>query len=265
MKNFYVIGNPVNHSLSPGVFKYIFSKLNIKATYSSYQPKSYQDFENFLYRKTHDFSGLNITLPYKIMAFNLVDNHDEFSTTSKTINCIKNINNNLLGYNTDSYGFIHMLDKLNIDNLDVLILGNGGSARTIVHSLLKKNYKSIYIWGRNKDNVDMFIKNINSKNVNPYTNASLNTFIVINCLPLIIDENTIEIIIEDILPRHSELFIDLNYLETLFTKKLIEKKINVILGLDMFIFQALKSFDIWFDNHYQNKITYNELKKLLSK
>ena len=265
MKNFYVIGNPVNHSLSPHIFKYIFSKLNIKATYSLYKPKTYQEFENFLYTKANNFSGLNITLPYKIKAFHLVNEYDKFSAKSKAINCIKNVNNNLVGYNTDYYGFTKMFDKLNIDNLDVLILGNGGSARTVVHSLLNFFDRNIYIWGRNKDNVDMFIKNINSKKVNTYTKSSPNSFVVINCLPLIIDENTIDIIVEDILPTHFQLFIDLNYLETLFTKKLIEKKINVILGLDMFIFQALKSFDIWFDNNYHNKITYNELKKLLSK
>ena len=62
----------------------------------------------------------------------------------------------------------------------------------------------------------------------------------------------------------SEIY-DLNYLETIFSKKLIDKKYNVILGLDMFIFQALKSFDIWFDNKYHDMITYEEIKNLLSK
>ena len=80
-----------------------------------------------------------------------------------------------------------------------------------------------------------------------------------------IDEDSIDMIINKIIPKQTELVIDLNYTETLFSKKLIEKKYSVILGLDMFIFQALKSFDIWFDNQYQNKITYEEIKKLLSK
>ena len=54
-------------------------------------------------------------------------------------------------------------------------------------------------------------------------------------------------------------------METLFTKTLTDKRYDVILGLDMFIFQALKSFDILFDNKYHNKISFQEVKAILNK
>ena len=78
-------------------------------------------------------------------------------------------------------------------------------------------------------------------------------------------ENDINEIIDNIFSSQIELFVDLNYMETLFTKTLIDKKYDVILGLDMFIFQALKSFDIWFDNKHHNKISYKEIQALLNK
>jgi len=265
MKYFYVIGNPVNHSLSPRIFTYIFNKLNINARYSIYCPSNKIELKCFVKNRMNDFSGINITSPYKIESYNLIGGKDKFSNKVNAINCIKNINNTLIGYNTDYYGFNKMLDKIDLYNHEILILGNGATARTVIYSLIEYSNNQINIWGRSKDKVEMFIKGIDSKNLRRYLYPSNKSYIVFNCLPVNIKNDFIENIINELFPSNVELFVDLNYIETLFTKKLIEKKYNVLLGLDMFIFQALKSFDIWFDNKYQNKITYNEIKNVLNK
>ncbi len=267
MKTFYIIGNPIEHSLSPKLFLHIFNRLDIKARYLPYMPLNDNTLITFLENNIDNFSGANITLPFKINAFNLVHSNDMSSKNIKSVNCIKNVNNKLIGYNTDSYAFNKMINNidLNLDNHSILVLGNGGTSRTVVHSLLNRTKNKIFIWGRNKKRVDSFIEEINSNQIK-YFNQNFNKpLVVINCLSLNIDENSIQTILSYIPINSVELFIDLNYCETQFSKKLIGKKCNVILGLDMFIFQALKSFDIWFDNQYHNKISFQEVKALLNK
>ena len=106
---------------------------------------------------------------------------------------------------------------------------------------------------------------INTDRLKFYSKNLQSSYIVINCLPFNMDQKDINSIINNIFCSKMELFVDLNYMETLFTKTLADKKYDVILGLDMFIFQALKSFDIWFDNKYHNKISFQEVKALLNK
>ena len=263
MKKFYVVGNPVKHSLSPKLFQYIFNVLDINAKYLLYQPLSINDFNKFLYNEVDNISGLNITMPYKILAYHSLNNHDALSEKIKSINCIKNINNKFVGYNTDYYGFTKMFTNLNIDQNDILVLGNGGLAQTVAHSLLDNTTNQIYVWGRSKKNINQFINIFNSQRLKCYS-KNIKKSVIINCLPINIIESDIDKIIKKFLPPKIDLFIDLNYLETLFTHKLSNKNYNVIFGIDMFIFQALKSFDIWFDDKYHNKITYEEIKHLLT-
>tara|TARA_Y100000590_G_C15693665_1_gene1004347 strand:- start:847 stop:1644 length:798 start_codon:yes stop_codon:yes gene_type:complete len=265
MKNFYVIGKPVAHSLSPKVFTYIFNKLNINAQYLSYSPINSIDFLKFINNNVDCFAGLNITLPYKVDAYNFIKERDKYSNVTNTINCINNINNNLKGHNTDYYGFMKMLDRIDLSNHEILVLGNGASARTVIYALSKRTNNNIYIWGRNIKKVQMLIDDMNINNVKLYSNILNNSYIVFNCLSIHINSNSIDNIIDHVLSSKLELFVDLNYIETLFTQRLVKKKYSVLLSLDMFIFQALKSFDIWFDNRYKNKITYNEIKNLLIK
>ena len=59
-----------------------------------------------------------------------------------------------------------------------------------------------------------------------------------------------------------KLFIDLNYVDTELSLKLKNDKIDVVLGIDMFIYQALKTFEIWFGKHNSS---YNDIKRLLDK
>jgi len=263
MKTFYIVGNPVNHSLSPKLFQYIFNILNINAKYLSYQASSMNYLMTLFRNETCNISGLNITMPYKIEVYNRLNNHDTLSEKIKSTNCIKNLNNKLVGYNTDYYGFTKMFTNININQNDILILGNGGLAQTVVHSLLDNTENKIYVWGRNNNNLNKFINIFNSKRVQGYS-QNIKTSVIINCLPINMIECDIDSIIDKVLPEKLELFIDLNYIETLFTQKLSNKNYNVIFGLDMFIFQALKSFDIWFDNKYHDKITHEEIKNLLS-
>jgi len=259
MKKCYVVGNPVEHSLSPTIFNYLFKKNNINAQYLKYNAKNEDEFLKFIQSKK--FHGLNITLPYKKRAHTIIDSTVD-KIASNSINCIKNNRGILRGYNTDEYGFLKMIKNLNynFNNYDILILGNGGSASTIFHALINELNNDLFIWGRNKTNVVKFIQELSSNRIRLYEKNTNKPLIIINCISLDIDKRSVNSILKNISHNNIKLFIDLNYVETNLSLMLKNKKVNVVLGKDMFIFQALKTYEIWFGRHNSS---YNDIKRLL--
>ena len=261
MKKFYVVGNPIEHSLSPTIFNYLFKKNNINAKYLKYNAKNKTDFLKFI--KDKNFHGLNITLPYKKIAYNIIDKKGD-NTASESINCIKKNKKTLEGYNTDEYGFLKMIKKLNLNfsNYNILVLGNGGSASTISCALLNNLSNNLFVWGRNKENVTNFIQKLSSARIKLYKAKTSKPLIIINCISVDIDKSSANSILNNISYNNIKLFIDINYVETNLSLMLKNKNIDIVLGKDMFIYQALKTFEIWFGQHNSS---YNDIKRLLNK
>jgi len=261
MKKCYVVGNPINHSLSPTIFNYLFKKNSINADYLKFNARNEIEFQEFI--QTKNFYGLNITLPYKKNAYQLINLCNDAVSTN-AINCIKNNDGILEGYNTDKYGFLKMIEnlKINFNDYDVLILGNGGSALTITEVILNDFNNNLFIWGRNKTNVLKFINNFSSNRVKLHKKDMDKPFIVISCISININKENVDTILTNISHNNIKLFVDLNYFDTELSLKLKNDKIDVVLGIDMFIYQALKSFEIWFGQHNSS---YNDIKRLLDK
>ena len=265
MKKFCVIGNPINHSVSPAIFKYVFNFFNIKATYDAKLIDSSESFIDFITNNRKSYSGFNITSPYKGMAYDIVDELSPLAKESKSVNCIKVKNSQLIGYNTDYYGFVNMLfeNNISLDNKKILVLGYGDVARTIIFSLFNEYNCEIYIYGRNKDkikNLITIIKNkFNNKIINLYDKQVDHKLILINCLPLKIDSKNVKSLLSYLPITDIDKCIDLNYVQSELSLG-ISENCEIISGLDMLIYQAIKSFDLWFDNKYVEKINYLDLK-----
>ena len=268
MKKFCVIGNPINHSLSPAIFKYIFKHFKIKAEYKSILINDNSSLKDFFMKSKYTYNGYNITAPFKDNILEFIDEVDPNAELLKSINCIKNFNNKLIGYNTDYYGFELLLKNLfeiNFKNKNFLILGNGSTARTVAFVLSKLSPKNINVLGRNSANVYNFIDNINnniigSEKVFKYKKNN-NNFILINCLPVNISKDNINIIFENIIFENIEFLIDVNYTDNFVSNKFIEKDIKTIRGYDMLLYQAFKNFDIWFDQKISHNFDINNLRK----
>ena len=152
--------------------------------------------------------------------------------------------------------------NLNLNDYNFLILGNGGVALTITHTLLNYSNNDILIWGRNKKNVEKFINEFSNHRINFLKKNIDKPLIVINCISINIDKESINTILSNISLNNIKLFMDLNYVDTELSLKLKNDKIDVVLGIDMFIYQALKTFEIWFGKHNSS---YNDIKRLLDK
>jgi len=268
MKNFCVIGNPISHSLSPAIFKYLFKFFNIDANYNSVLLDNDKSLIDFIKNNIGLYNGYNITSPFKSTAFKAVDELDPFALKLGSVNCI-NINNlKLLGYNTDHYGFINMIisNKIQLNNKKIIVLGYGGAARAVIFSLLKEYNCDIYIYGRNSNKINNLIKKVQfeyeGRTVSMYNNTITNDIVLINCLPIKIDSNNLHSLLSYLPISSINTCIDINYIESDISLE-IKESCKIISGLDMLIYQALNSFDIWFNCNSLEKINYLDLKKSL--
>ena len=268
MKKFCVIGNPVTHSKSPEIYKYIFNILNINAQYSMQHIESDKAFKKFILETKMYYSGYNITAPFKDLAYSLVDEIHETVPPLTSINCIQIKDEKLIGYNTDYYGFKMLMNhqsNMNMENKNFLILGNGSTARTISVVLNNLYNTEIYVWGRNSNNVQSFIKSMNDESFitsvfHPYNKNKNKTYTLINCLPINISQDDINNIFNSILFKNIELLIDVNYVNNKLIDSLFSMNIKSIFGHDMLLYQALKNLDIWFDINKSSKIDFTTFK-----
>ena len=269
MYKFDVIGLPVFQSKSPKLFKFIFNTLNINASYDAHEIVNFSALENYIKLcKKNNSLGCNVTMPYKETINQFIDHYDSISKITESVNCIKIVRNKIFGYNNDYFGFKKLigLNKINIKHSNNIILGSGGSARTIILYLLNNNAKNITILSRNKKASLRIIKKFNSINkkvkIDLYRdNFNYTNYNLINCTPIGLKPNTSKKILSLLSLVNFNVIIDINYIYKKDFFNLSHKKI--ITGELMFIFQAFKSLDIWFESNISDKLDYMEIKKLL--
>ncbi len=269
MHHFSVIGNPIAHSKSPILFNSIFNQLKIDAHYKSDLLINNDDVREYIAsHNTKTIKGINITMPFKEYCFSLVDDKDKIAETTKSINCIHFKNNKTIGYNNDYYGFIKLIEsnQIKITDTNNIIIGSGGSARTIIFALIEKKAKSIHILSRNLktatniiEEFKSYAKNINLQIWNP--SNTLQNCNLINCSPIGLSIQINNTILSQLTAKRYESIIDINYnIQKDYFNFNSNKKVD---GKSMFIYQALKSLDIWFESNISNKLDYKYLEQLL--
>jgi len=269
MSNFYIIGNPVSQSKSPALFKYIFKKIDLDAQYKTQKINNMDDLSDFIKKNNElNIQGINITMPLKEAVCPYIDIFDENAKIIQSINCIYFKNNQILGYNNDYYGFNKLLEKyhLKISGSNNIVLGSGGSARAIILSLIHHKAKNIYLLSRNTKQMVQLIQDITPYSEGTQVHILKDTFLqdqcnLINCTPIGMLKTTDTTLITQIPKIDYSAIIDINYsTEYDCFNQNADIKID---GKTMFIFQALKSLDIWFESNISNKLSYQELEKII--
>jgi len=155
-----LIGNPVSQSLSPIMQNAAIKYLGLDLIYMAIPCKN-EDLETVVNSlKKMNCKGLNITIPFKQKVFNICSEISPVAKKVKAINTLKlTDNNNWSGTNTDIYGFIYPLKKLNLIKKSSLILGSGGAARSAIQGLIDLKLSKITIISRNKNSLDQLINN----------------------------------------------------------------------------------------------------------
>jgi len=157
MKKYLVIGNPVEHSLSPQLHNYWIKKNNIDAVYDKRQLNE-SDIKGIIAEvKNGKINGLNVTVPFKKSVIPFLEKLSPEANETQSVNTIYKENENgvdvVIGDNTDVGGFKQSLEYINynVKNKKVFILGAGGVVPSILKALEKLGAAKVYISNRTRE------------------------------------------------------------------------------------------------------------------
>ena len=156
MNKYFVIGNPVEHSLSPKLHNFWIKKNNINAFYDKKKLEE-NEIENFIKNiKKKIIAGSNVTVPFKKTVIPYLDKLSYEAEQTQSVNTIIFQKNRLVGHNTDIVGFSKAIEKTNfaVKNKKIFILGAGGVVPSIIFSLKRMQVSEIIISNRTKEKAE---------------------------------------------------------------------------------------------------------------
>jgi len=247
MKKYIVIGNPIEHSLSPKLHNYWIKKNKIDAIYDK-KLLNESDLENIIYQvKIGKIEGINVTVPYKKSVIPFMDELSFEAKETQSINTIYKKNNKIIGHNTDIAGFELGLRhiKYNVQDKKIFILGAGGVVSSIIFALKKMGTSKIILSNRTKEkaiNLKKIFPDIEVINWGEITDFNM----IINATSLGLKKND-NINLNFNQNGSKKLFYDVIYnpSETNFLKNAKQFGNEAVNGKMMFIYQAHQAFTIW--------------------
>ena len=247
MNKYLVIGNPIEHSLSPKLHNFWIKVNNLDAIYEKKKLNENQLADLILEIKKKNIHGINVTVPFKKAVIPYLDKLTFESESTQSVNTIHLEDNKLVGHNTDIEGFERSIHDLKLDMLNkkVLILGAGGVVPSIIYALNKMKTSEIIVSNRTKSNAEN-LKDL-FKNIKIVDWGKFPVFdMIINATSIgLKNDDKIELDISKM--EKNKIFYDVIYKpdETNFLKtgkKLGHKTEN---GKMMFIYQASAAFKLW--------------------
>lgn len=260
LQKFCVLGNPIAHSLSPQIHLAFARACGVDLSYEkvliNFEKNSDSNhaandaFEKCVLNLVKKgYSGANVTVPFKEIAFQMADVLDKSAQNANASNTLRFHNGKIRAFNTDGDGFLKDIEtrlKFEIAGKKVLLLGAGGAAKSIVYPLFKANPKMFALANRTLAKARALAKNLPIQVVDFANLKSAPAF------DLVINATTSSLRHAEIpLPNFNErtLFYDLFYapkMQTLFLETAQKAGAQQVSdGLGMLVFQAALAFQIW--------------------
>ena len=247
MKKYLVIGNPIDHSLSPQLHNYWIKNNNIDAVYEREKLEN-NDLENLVLKvKNKKINGVNVTVPFKKEVIPYLDILSPEAKATKSVNTIYLKGNSTIGHNTDIGGFeLAIKDtKYDLGGKKVLILGAGGVVSSLIFALKRMKVLEIILSNRTRakaEDISNLFNNIAIVDWGEIPNFDM----IINATSLGLNNND-EFNFDFSKLKKDKFFYDVIYnpKDTNFLKiarKFGNKTEN---GKKMFIYQAAEAFKIW--------------------
>jgi len=261
MKKYLVIGNPINHSLSPKLHNYWFKKNNINAVYDRKKIDE-KDLQSIISEiKEKKLCGVNVTVPFKKNVIPYLDKLSLEAQQTQSVNTIILRDGKLEGHNTDIDGFTKAIKNLNfnITGKKIFILGAGGVVPSIIFALNKMNVSEITISNRTRKKADDLKSQFKTLNIIDW-GILPNFDVIINATSLGLKNEIINLNFSK--SGKDKLFYDVIYNPSLTNFLKEGKKLGNLSenGKLMFIYQALESFKLW---HGVKPKINNEILELL--
>ena len=247
MKKYLVIGNPIEHSLSPKLHNHWIKKNNIDAIYDKKQVNE-GDIEGIISEvRNEKINGINVTVPFKKLVISFIDELSVEANEAQSVNTINKKNNKIVGYNTDISGFELALrgKSYDIKNKKIFILGAGGVTSSIILALKKMGASKVILSNRTKKKAEEFKKTFSDLEIVDWGEIpEFNMIINTTSLGLNKDDE-IKLDYENI--GSNKFFYDVIYnpRQTKFLTKAKQFGNQIENGKMMFIYQAHQAFTIW--------------------
>ncbi|HEY1211383.1 MAG TPA: shikimate dehydrogenase [Nitrososphaera sp.] len=254
-KTYCIIGDPIDHTLSPAMQNAAFGAAGLNSTYIAFRVRKGELRESIESLRKINISGFNVTVPHKTEVIAYLDELDSASKNATAVNTVNNIEGIFRGYNTDIYGFIEPLHKRQVEfrGMRILLLGAGGAARSVIAALAQqKGIVKVIIANRDlmraKELADMGTHFGLICSVQPFDkvqDVSLQSDLIVNSTtlgmrnePSIIDRRHIKkgCIVYDLVYRP---------IVTDLLENAKHAQASVVYGYEMLIEQGAKSFEIW--------------------
>ena len=259
MKKYLVIGNPIEHSLSPLLHNYWMKKYCLSGSIYEKRKIEEKDLENVVKEiKDDKIIGVNVTVPFKKLIIPLLDKLDFTAKKTESVNTLFKIKDKVVGYNTDREGFALTMRELFPDPNDnmmptalqgknIFILGAGGVTSSIIDALQHERAK-IFLSNRTKKKAEELKKKYAEVEVLDWGKRPSTCDIVINTTSIGLTEGEkINIDFSDCSGDKHKLFYDLIYnpKETNFLKEARLRENITMNGQQMFLNQAKHAFNLW--------------------
>ena len=247
MKKYLVIGNPIEHSLSPKLHNYWIKKNNINAIYEKQKLDIHELKDLISEIKIKNLHGINVTVPFKREVIPFLDQLSLEAKNTQSVNTIYLDNGQTLGHNTDIDGFELGIKNLKFDikNKKVFILGAGGVVPSIIFALNKMEVSEITISNRTKNKAEKLKDLFETIKVVDWGDVP-NFDMIINATSIGLNKDD-DINLDFSKIGSNKFFYDVIYnpKETNFLKtgKMLGNRIEN--GKLMFIYQAFAAFNVW--------------------
>jgi shikimate dehydrogenase len=250
-----LIGDPVEHSLSPLMFNSAFAAEGMDMAYLAFRVGQAELGRAMEGLRALGFVGCNVTVPHKVEVMRHLDRLDESAKRPGSVNVILNRGGELIGYSTDGYGAVKALERegVRLEGKRVLLLGYGGGARAVAFELAgTMKCAEILIAGRDQVKASALAGEVatlaRSRAIPLGEAGSAAADMLINCTPVGMwpHSESAPVPTESIGIGTAVMDLVYNPAETKLLKMARARGCKAIGGLEMLVQQGAKAFEIWF-------------------
>ncbi|HUV55320.1 MAG TPA: shikimate dehydrogenase [Candidatus Krumholzibacteriaceae bacterium] len=256
MKRCYLVGYPVEHSMSPAMHNAAFKALGIDAEYklAPVEPGQLGAFIEKL--REGDVLGANVTIPHKVEVMRHLDHVDETAHAIGAVNTIVHIDGRLTGYNTDATGGVKALTEMygGLNGRNVTILGAGGASRAITYQISRVDCR-VTVLNRSVEKARKLVDDLRPTasaelrygGLNQLPGVIVGTDVLINTTPVGMSPKTSDSPVPEEL-LHGGLFVfDVIYnpIKTKLLKDAEAKGAGTLSGVKMLVYQGAEAFRMW--------------------
>jgi len=239
-----VVGDPVAHSLSPAIMNTAFRRENVNGVYLPLHAKTLKDLLACV--REIPIHGLSITMPYKEAILQHLDNTDSHTTKIGACNTVVRAQDGkLYGFNTDTAGVVRPLEqRIALEGARVLVLGAGGAARAAVFGLKERGCE-VFILNRSLAPAQKLARRAKARTLKRADLKKVSFDVIINATPVGMGNTKESPLNENEISARYVFDMIYDPPETRLMTLAKARGAQVIPGIEMFVHQAARQFEIW--------------------